>query len=136
MKKINRKIKSLNIPDKATPAKKPRQNSMSKSPEKKHSKKSICKTPTKAYELDSTHLNIDSLQHITTFSEKNSLEKKIITLKKKLSKANNVIKTYEAELLKAFETIAELKGRLDSETSTKASYLFSPPECRRTYNYN
>ena len=136
MKKINRKVKSLNISDKATPIKKSRQNSMSKSPEKKHSKKSISKTPLKCYELDSTHLNLDSLQQIATFTDKNHLETKVSRLKQKLSKANHLIKTYQAELLKALTTIAELKGKLDSESSTKYSHIFSPSDCRRVYNYN
>lgn len=131
MKNINNKVHSLHL--KRSVKNKSKPQSLANSPMKKIPKKPLTKTPSHPRNLDSTFLNKDSLQQFTTFSETIPLEKEIIKLKKKLKKANNLIKIYQGELLNAFEIIAELKGKAETGSSTKEIFSFCP-EFRQNFH--
>ena len=79
--------------------------------------------------LDSTYVNVDSLKQLSSMNHKISLEEKVIKLKNKLKKAKHVISSYQLELRKAFETIAELKESLGGET-VKTSLSSNSTELR------
>ena len=86
-----------------------------------HQKPPICissKTPPKHSAFESTSLNQDSLKQLQSFSL--SADEQILALQKKLKGSELLINKYQAELLKAYERIAELEGQLKSVYSVKS----------------
>ena len=124
---VNHKIQSLH--QKRLPRNNSKPCSDKCSPIKKTSRANITKTPTKLNGLDSTYVNVDSLKQLSSMNHKISLEEKVIKLKNKLKKAKHVISSYQLELRKAFETIAELKESLGGET-VKTSLSSNSTELR------
>lgn len=76
------------------------------------------KTPLKQSAFESTSLNSDSLKQLQTFSL--SSDEQIISLQKKLKGSELLINKYQAELLKAYERIAELESQLKNVYTVKS----------------
>jgi hypothetical protein len=126
IKKTNRKVQSLHIS--RASSKKIQRISKQSSPRKRPSK-SIVKAPTQLLGLDSTHLNKESIIKFKTFCKEIPKENKEKKLKSKLNKARHVINSYQSELLKAFETIAELKEKVkENKTYVLHSSTSSEPK--------
>jgi hypothetical protein len=99
----------------------------SRSPKKispsKLKKKPLSKSPPKNKHLDSTYLTLENLKEMQQFSY-SPVDAKNSKMKSKLKHARSIISTYEKELQRAFERIAELELDLSNKEETKTR---SPP---------
>lgn len=102
IKKIEEKLKNSQS---STPTK-PKQSFPQKPSCKKPPK--IIRSPKKSLNFDSTSLDLNSLKQLQTFSS--TSQEKIIKLKQKLKGSKMLINKYQAELITAYQRIAELES--------------------------
>ena len=102
IKKVEEKLKNSQS---STPMK-----SKQSFPQKPSCKKppKVLRSPKKSSGFDSTSLDLNSLKQLQTFSS--SSQEKIIKLKQKLKGSKMLINKYQAELIIAYQRIAELES--------------------------